>query len=100
RLYRCPLSFIKTNGHGCWQAQKALDEAGIDYELVKVPLGRPKREEVKRLTGQEMVPVIQFEDGTVIREEGKVLAEMIRSGRLFEGHEATQAHADSPAAEA
>ena len=87
RLYRCPLGFVKTNGHGCWQAQKALDEAGIEYELVKAPLRRPKREEVKRLTGQEMVPVIEFEDGTAIREEGAALAEMIRSGRLFEGRE-------------
>jgi glutaredoxin len=89
RLHRCPLSFIKTPGHGCWQAQKALDEAGIDYELVKVPLRRPKREEVIRLTGQEKVPVIQFEDGTAIREEGKVFAEMIRSGRLLEGRGAS-----------
>ena len=85
RLHRCPLTFIKTSGHGCWQAQKALDEAGIDYELVKEPLRRPKRQEVIRLTGQEMLPVIEFEDGTAIREEGKVLAEMIRSGKLFEG---------------
>src|SRR4051794_26317035 len=71
KLYRCPLSFVKTPGHGCWQAQKALDEAGIDYELVKVPLRRPKRAEVIRLTGQEIVPVIQFEDGSVLREEGR-----------------------------
>jgi glutathione S-transferase len=85
KLHRCPLGFVKTSGHGCWQAQKALDEAGIDYELVKAPLRRPKREEVIRLTGQEMVPVIEFEDGSWIREEGKVLGEMIRSGRLFEG---------------
>lgn len=91
RLHRCPLGFIKTNGHGCWQAQKALDEAGIEYELVKAPLRRPKREEVKRLTGQEMVPVIEFEDGTAVREEGKVFAEQIRSGRLFEGREAPTA---------
>lgn len=87
RLHRCPLGFVKTNGHGCWQAQKALDEAGIEYELVKAPLRRRKREEVKRLTGQELVPVIEFEDGTAIREEGAVLAEMIRSGRLLEGRE-------------
>jgi glutathione S-transferase len=85
KLHRCPLGFIKTSGHGCWQAQKALDEAGVDYELVKVPLRRSKRDEVVRLTGQQMVPVIQFEDGTVIREEGKVFAEKIRSGQLFEG---------------
>jgi glutathione S-transferase len=66
--------------------QKALDEAAIDYELVKAPLRRSKREEVKRLTNQEMVPVIEFEDGTAIREQGAVFVEMIRSGRLFEGH--------------
>jgi glutaredoxin len=85
RLHRCPLGFIKTKGHGCYVTQKALDDAGIEYELVKAPLFRPKRTEVKRLTGQEQVPVIEFEDGTAIREEGKVFAEMIRSGRLFEG---------------
>lgn len=84
RLHRCPLGFIKTNGHGCWVAQKALDESGVEYELVKAPLRRSKREEVNRLTGQELVPIIEFEDGTAIREEGKVLAEMIRSGRLFD----------------
>jgi glutaredoxin len=86
RLHRCPLTFIKTGGRGCWQAQKALDEAGVEYELVKAPLRRSKREEVIRLSGQEMVPVIEFEDGNAIREEGKVLAEMIRTGRLFEAH--------------
>ena len=85
KLHRCPITFLKYEGHGCWAAQKALDEAGIEYELVKAPLRRSKREEVKRLTGQEVVPVIEFEDGTAIREEGKVLAERIRSGQLFEG---------------
>src|SRR5689334_9573887 len=91
RLHRCPLSFIKTKGHGCWVTQQALDEAGIDYELVKEPLRRPKRVEVKRLTGQEMLPVIEFEDGTAIREEGAVFVEMIRTGRLFDGHPGSSA---------
>ena len=84
KLHRCPLTFIKAPFHGCWVAQKALDDAGIEYELVKAPLNRSKREEVKRLTGQEMVPVIEFEDGTALREQGKVLAERIRSGHLFD----------------
>jgi hypothetical protein len=84
RLHRCPFGFIKTDGHGCWQVQKALDEAGIEYELVKAPLLRPRRKEVERLTGQQVVPVIEFEDGTAIREDGKVLVDMIRSGRLFD----------------
>jgi glutaredoxin len=87
RLHRCPLTFIKTGGHGCWQAQNALDETGIDYELVHVRLRRSQRADVVRLTGQAKVPVIEFEDGTAIREEGKVLAEMIRSGKLFEGRQ-------------
>lgn len=85
RLHRCPFGFIKTDGHGCWQAQKALDETGTDYELVKVPLLKPMRKDVKRLTGQTTVPIIEFEDGTAVREEGKVLAERIRSGELFAG---------------
>ena len=91
RLHRCPFTFLKIQGHGCWVAQKALDDAGVEYELVKVPLNRKKREDVVRLTGQHMVPVIEFEDGTAIREEGKVLAERIRSGGLFEGHEGSPA---------
>ena len=85
KLHRCPITFVKIESHGCWVAQKALDDAGIEYELVKAPLRRSKRDEVKRLTGQEMVPVIEFEDGTAVREPGKVLAERIRSGQLFEG---------------
>ena len=85
RLHRCPFTFLKTEGHGCWQAQRALDEAGIEYELVKAPLLRPRRKEVIRLTGQQVVPVIELEDGTAIREDGKVLAERIRSGELLAG---------------
>ena len=83
RLHRCPINFLKTDGHGCWVVQKALDESGVEYELVTSPLRRSKREEVIRLTGQKMVPVIELEDGTAIRDEGKVLAERIRSGELF-----------------
>ncbi len=85
KLHRCPFGFIKSEGHGCWQVQQALDEAGVDYELVKAPLLKPRRADVKRLTGQATVPVIEFDDGTGLREDGKVLAERIRSGRLFEG---------------
>ena len=84
KLHRCPVMFLKSKGHGCWQVQKALDEAGIEYELVKVPaLPRSRRKEVKRLTGQLVVPVIEFEDGTAIREESKDLVARIKAGKLF-----------------
>ena len=33
KLHRCSGTFIK-GPHPCWKAQKALDDAGIPYELV------------------------------------------------------------------
>jgi glutaredoxin len=63
--------------------QKALDERGIDYEIVKVPW-RGKREQVERISGQRKYPVIQFEDGSVYREESKDMAATIRAGKLEE----------------
>ncbi len=88
KLHRCRNVWAKLEGHPCWRVQKALDEAGIDYELVKGPVRRGKREAVKRLTGQAQYPVIEFEDGTALREESKDLAQRIREGRLFEGRAA------------
>ena len=85
KLHRCSLTFLKMNGHACWRVQKALDEQGVDYEVVKVPMRRGARTEVKSLSGQAVVPVIEFEDGTAYRAESKEMAERIREGRLFEG---------------
>jgi glutathione S-transferase len=76
--------WVKVGGHPCWRVQKALDEAGIPYEIVKHPLSRSKRTELKQMTGQDKLPAIELEDGTVIREESKDLAERIRTGRLVE----------------
>jgi glutaredoxin len=84
KLHRCPLTWLKVPGHGCHRVQKALDQQGVEYGIVKVPLSRSKRDEVKRLTGQEVVPVIEFEDGTAYREESKDMAATISAGKLFE----------------
>jgi hypothetical protein len=83
KLHRCSNEWAKFGGHPCWKVQKALDEAGIDYELDKGPLRRGKRDELERLSGQRAYPVIEFEDGTVYREESKEMAETIRSGQLM-----------------
>ncbi len=64
--------------------QKALDEAGVEYEISTGPLRRGKRDEIERLTGQHAYPVIQFEDGSVYREESKDMAATIAAGRLDE----------------
>jgi hypothetical protein len=86
KLHRCPNMWLKIEGHPCWRLQKALDEAGIEYELVKHSgWRRGKRAELIELTGQKLLPAIVLEDGTVIREESKDLAARIREGRLREG---------------
>jgi glutathione S-transferase len=82
RLHRCPFTFNKLSGHPCWKVQKALDEAGIEYELVKQPALRWNRTDYEKLTGQRALPALQFEDGTVLREESADLAARIRDGRL------------------
>ena len=85
KLYRCKNLWVKSGGHPCWRVQKALDDAGIEYEIVKGPWpGRGKREEIERLSGQTKYPVIQFEDGLVYREESKDMAETNMAGKLFE----------------
>ena len=64
RLHRCSNIFVKLDAHPCWKVQKALDEQGIDYEIVKGPLRRSKRDELEELSGQRHYPVIEFPDGS------------------------------------
>lgn len=85
KLHRCPLMFVKVDGHPCWKVQKALDEAGVEYELVKGPLRSGKRDEVERLSGQRKYPVIEFEDGTGYRDESSAMAARIAAGELRPG---------------
>jgi glutathione S-transferase len=85
RLHRCLFTFIHNDLDSCWKVQKALDDQGIDYEVIKEPtLPRSRRTDVIELTGQQMLPVIEFEDGSAYRAESKDMAETIRAGRLFE----------------
>jgi glutathione S-transferase len=83
KLHRCSLMFVKIDRHPCWKVQKALDEQGIDYEVVTGPLRPGKRTELEQLSGQGKYPVIEFEDGRVYREESKDMAKRIRAGELF-----------------
>lgn len=83
KLHRCPVMFAKFGAHPCWKVQKALDDQGIEYEVVKGPLRPGKRNDLEQLSGQEKYPVIEFEDGSVYREESAAMAERIRAGKLF-----------------
>jgi hypothetical protein len=40
KLHRCPTMWVKIDAHPCWRVQKALDEQGIVYEVVKRPARR------------------------------------------------------------
>jgi len=66
KLHRCSNEWVKINAHPCWKVQKALDDEGIEYELVKGPVRSSKREALEQLSGQRKYPVIEFEDGTSI----------------------------------
>ena len=82
-LYTCG---TKTMGpgfaHPCAKAGNALDEAGYEYELKTVGgyrlmpwtwRSREKdRAEVKKLSGQEAVPILVLDDGEVISGSGTI----------------------------
>jgi glutathione S-transferase len=76
--------WVKLQAHPCWKVQSALDKAGVEYELVKEPLSRGKRDDLEKLSGQRQCPVIEFEDGTAYRDESKAMAETIKAGKLDE----------------
>jgi glutaredoxin len=88
KLYRCSFTWFKLGIHPCWKVQKALDEQGVDYELVLGPASRGKRDDLEKLSGQRQYPVIEFEDGTVYREESKDMAARISAGELFQKDDA------------
>ena len=84
KLHRCKYTWVKINADACWVVEKALKKQGIDYEVVKYGKPLAQRDEVERLSGQRLVPVIEFEDGSVYREESADMAQAIYDGNLFE----------------
>jgi hypothetical protein len=81
KLHTCGNTWIH-GPHPCWQVMKALDEAGMPYEQVKNPTRRSRRTQLEERSGQRLLPVIEFEDGSVLREQSKDLVKRIREGRL------------------
>jgi glutathione S-transferase len=75
---------IKDGGppfHPCRRAAGALDDAGVEYRLEVFDRNRPmglfttgKRPELKRLSGQEKLPVLELQDGTTVNGSGDIIA--------------------------
>lgn len=87
KLHRCGNLWVKVNAHPCWRVQRALDDMGVDYEVVKESWpGRKNRTAVIEATGQNGLPAIEFEDGTWYRDQSAAMAAHIRAGKLQAPH--------------
>jgi glutathione S-transferase len=84
KLHRCSWTFLHTDLDACWKVQRALDEQGVDYEIVKQGYNKGRRPQVQALSGQRLLPVIEFEDGSVYRAESDEMAARVRAGHLFD----------------
>ena len=94
KLHRCRNQFVKLGGHPCWRVEKALIDAGVEYERVRGPW--PKHPEyLVEKTGVDKYPAIEFGDGTWYRDESKTMADAIRAGKLDELHGKTPASGTS-----
>ena len=83
KLHRCGNIWLKFNGHPCWKVQKALDDMGVEYEIVKEPWpSRKKRTAVIEHTGQSGLPAIELDNGTWYRENSAEMAKAIRAGKF------------------
>jgi glutathione S-transferase len=98
KLYVCwgTMPTPRFGGHPCRNAHQALVEAGHDPEVIKVHglgIGPVKvntegREEVQRIAGTKVVPVLVTDSGEVVTE----------SKRIVEWAQANPAGAATPAA--
>jgi glutathione S-transferase len=82
KLHRCSYTFLHTDLDACWRVQRALDEQGVEYEVVKHGFGKGKRPKIEALSGQGKLPVLEVQGGEVYREESKEMAERIRAGHF------------------
>ncbi|MDA8069171.1 MAG: hypothetical protein M0T77_11260 [Actinomycetota bacterium] len=84
-LYVCASGTIGPGAlHPCAKAARALDGAGHRYETRRLKTNRAMfwtwgsrsrdRAEVKRLSGQESVPILVLDDGSVVTGSGEIAA--------------------------
>jgi hypothetical protein len=86
KLHRCSGMWAKFGAHPCWRVQKSLDDQGIEYEVVQEgsAFRKASRTVTEQRTGQSKFPWIEFDDGSIYREESKDMAATIRAGSLDE----------------
>jgi len=87
KLHRCSYTFIRTDADRCWRLQRALDEQGVEYEVVKHGYGKSakSRADVVKLSGQKYLPVLELPDGSIYREETDAMIAKLKAGELATG---------------
>jgi hypothetical protein len=80
-LYVCHIDTGGPAPHACRRAQRALREAGVDFD--KVVYGRGKlfglftkgtRPDLKEMSGQEKLPVLKLADGSTVSGSSEIVA--------------------------
>jgi glutathione S-transferase len=80
-LYVCHGDERGASLHPCGRVQKALHNAGIEYEKVVAAHGSPipflrkgSREDLQAATGSTKLPALKLADGTVLTHTRSILA--------------------------
>jgi hypothetical protein len=80
-LYVCSVDDGWPPQHPCRTAQRALRDAGHDFEKVVFAKGRPfglfttgRRPELKEISGQEKLPVLKLTDGATVNGGANIVA--------------------------
>jgi hypothetical protein len=87
KLHRCPNEWVKFGGHPSWKAQRALDDRGIEYEMIKGPLRRGQRDDLERLSASGSSPSSSSTTARFTARSRAAMAARIKEGKLFEGRE-------------
>jgi len=79
-LHVCSLDDGGPKIHPCRRASEALEAAGIDFDRKVFDKNRPfglftkgKRPDLKKLSGQEKLPVLELPDGSTISPHSKIV---------------------------
>ncbi len=80
-LFVCHIDDGGPPPHACKRAQRALRAAGHDFDKVIAGRGIPfalfttgRRPGLKKLSGQEKLPVLRLADGTIINGSANIIA--------------------------
>jgi len=80
-LYVCHIDDGGPPPHACRRAQRALRDAGHDFEKVIAGHGRifglftkGRRPHLRELSGQEKLPILRLPNGDVIYPSAKIIA--------------------------